>query len=205
MEIHTLRQHLNCYSLCGLQRYMKSAKPEKAPSIFAIHRLHHTMDSLYRKLRASGTGAQRRSTETFTKEEENKLWQCGVLGVHNPTSLLRAVFFNNGKSFCLRGGEEHRNLRLLQFKRNENGYSYTEKSSKNLSGSLAQHSVTNKIVEIFENTEAGDHCHCRLLYLYVSKLPMEAKEMDLFYVHPVEKVKKPTTWYYSNRTKQAGS
>ena len=84
--------------LSGLQRHMKSFNKERAPNIFAKNdpaftRLHQTMDSLYRKLRASGVGAQKRSTETFTKEEENQLWVCGVLGIDNPTSLLRAVFF----------------------------------------------------------------------------------------------------------------
>ncbi len=152
------------------------------------------MDSVYRKLRADGIGAQKRSTEVFTKEDENKLWQCGVLGVQDPTSLLRAVFFNNGKTFCLRGGEEHRNLRLSQFK---NGYSYTENASKNRSGGLAQLRIKNKTVEIFANAEAGDRCHCRLLDLYISKLPMEATEKDLFYVRPVETVRNESTWYYS--------
>lgn len=188
--------------LSGLQCHMKSFNKERAPNIFAKNdpaftRLHQTMDSLYRKLRASGVGAQKCSTETFTKEEENQLWVCGVLGIDNPTSLLRAVFFNNGKIFCLRGGEEHRNLRLSQFRRNENGYTYTENASKNRSGGLAQLRVKNKCVEILENPEAGDRCPCRLLDLYIDKLPMEAKDKDLFYVRPVEKPKQGAAWYYS--------
>lgn len=194
--------------LCGLQRYMKAVDKERAPNMFAkndvaFQTLHHTMDSVYRKLRADGVGAQKQSTETFTKEEENQLWACGVLGVDNPTSLLRAVFFNNGKNFCLRGGSEHRNLRLSQLRRTENGYTYTENASKNRSGGLAQLHIKNKSVEIHENPEAGNRCHCRLLDLYISKLPTEAVEKDLFYVCPMEKVnKQPPTygrsvWYYS--------
>ena len=194
--------------LSGLQRHMKAVDKERAPNIFAkndvaFQTLHHTMDSVYRKLRADGVGAQKQSTETFTKEEENQLWACGVLGVDNPTSLLRAVFFNNGKNFCLRGGNEHRNLRLSQLRRTENGYTYTENASKNRSGGLAQLHIKNKSVQIHENPEAGDRCHCRLLDLYISKLPPEAVEKDLFYVRPMEKVnKQPPTyersvWYYS--------
>ena len=127
--------------LSGLQRHMKAVDKERAPNIFvkndvAFQTLHHTMDSVYRKLRADGVGAQKQSTETFTKEEENQLWACCVLGVDNPTSLLRAVFFNIGKNFCLRGGNEHRNLRLSQLRRTENGYTYTENASKNRSGGL---------------------------------------------------------------------
>ena len=135
--------------------------------------------------------------------QENQLWESGVLGIDNPTSLLRAVFFSNGKNFCLRGGNEHRNLRLSQLKRTENGYVYTENVSKNRSGGLAQLHVKNKSVEIHESPEAGDCCHCRLLDLYISKLPAEAVEKDLFYVRPMEKTNKqaPTyersVWYYS--------
>ncbi len=70
------------------------------------------MDSVYRKLRCSGIGAESRQTEAFSKEEERQLWDAGMLGTDNPFSLLRAVFFNNGKMFCLRGGDEHRHLKL---------------------------------------------------------------------------------------------
>ena len=93
--------------LSGLQHYMKSLDKEQAPNIFfknnpAFTRLHHTMDSLLQKTLSkwSGVGAQKRSTEIFTKEEENQLWESGVLGTDNPTSLLRAVFSTVARSFA---------------------------------------------------------------------------------------------------------
>ena len=61
---------------------------------------------------------------------------------------------------------------------------------KNRSGGLAQLHVKNKSVEIHKSPEAGDR-HCRLLDLYISKLPEEAVEKDLFYVRPMEKTNKP--------------
>ena len=67
---------------------------------------------------------------------------------------------------------------------------------------MAQLHIKNKSVQIHENPEAGDRCHCRLLDLYISKLPPEAVEKDLFHVRPMEKVnKQPPTyersvWYY---------
>ena len=160
---------------------------ERAPNLFAknnpaFQTLHNTMDSVYRKLRSDGIGTQKHCTETFSKEEENKLWECGVLGVDNPPSLLCAVFFSNGKNVCLRGGNEHRCLRLSQLQCTENGYIYTENATKNRAGGLAQLYIKNKTVEIHRNPEAGDRCHCSLLDLYISKMPREAKEKDLFYV-----------------------
>ena len=58
----------------------------------------------------------------ITPEEEHQLWSSKVLGVHNPLTLLRAVFFYVGKTFCIRGGEEQRGLKHSQFQR----YTYVE-------------------------------------------------------------------------------
>ena len=56
----------------------------------------------------------------------------------NPVGLLNAVFFYNGKNFCLQGGAEHRNLKISQLKRETtivddkevSCYVYTEFGSK---------------------------------------------------------------------------
>ena len=37
-----------------------------------------------------------------------------MLGVDTPQSLLRAVFYYNKKCLCLRGGKEHRALKISQ-------------------------------------------------------------------------------------------
>ena len=48
-------------------------------------------------------------------------------------------FFYNGKNFCLRGGEEHRSLKLSQFTKTQNGYIvYTKNVSKNRQGGISQ-------------------------------------------------------------------
>ena len=165
----------------GLQTHKRIVNVKKAPNILAkkdpaFSTLHQTIDSVYRKLRATGVGAQRRHTETFTIEEENKLWESGVLGVDDPAKLLRAVFFNNGKVFCLRGGEEHRSLKLSQFERTENGYKYTENSSKNHSGGLAQLHLKNKSVDVYRNPEAGDRCHCWILDIHIRNYHKQQKK-----------------------------
>lgn len=69
----------------------------------------------------------------FPKMRRNQLWTTGVLGSDNPNSLLRAVFYLNGRKFCLRGGEEQRNLKISQLERlqNPDRYVYTENASKN--------------------------------------------------------------------------
>ena len=47
--------------------------------------------------------------------EEELLWSSGVISFDMPTSLLNVMFYNNGKVLMLRGGREHRLLKLSQF------------------------------------------------------------------------------------------
>ena len=95
-----------------------------------------------------------------------------------PQGLLNCVFFVNGKNFFLRGGVEHRELKLSQLRREVvtvNGeatvrYTYTEYGSKNRSGGLKQLSQKNKVVHQYESANA-ERCPVHLLDKYISKLP----------------------------------
>ena len=93
----------------------------------------------------------------------------------------------------------HRGLQLSQLKRLEDRYVYYENTSKNRNGTFKQLRVKSKVVPLFPCTEAGPRCLVRILDKYISKLPREAKEKDLFYVRPLQKVTdnadKP--WYTS--------
>ena len=89
-------------------------------------------------------GSVKKSAKPFTKDDEGLLWDARVLGVHSPESLFNTVFYYNGKECCLRGGEEHRSLKLSQFKKVPFGYIYTENGSKNHSGGLGNITTPNK-------------------------------------------------------------
>ena len=56
-----------------------------------------------------------------------------MINTTSPIGLLRAVFFYNGKCFCLREGQEHRDLKVSQIerKRDPNRYVDAENASKN--------------------------------------------------------------------------
>ena len=51
-------------------------------------------------LKAKGIGADRKETPALSSNEEDKLWETGVIDIDNPLALLWAVFFYNGKSFA---------------------------------------------------------------------------------------------------------
>ena len=104
-----------------------------------------------------------------------------------PKGLQNAVFYTIGKTCCLRGGQEHRALKLSQLQRDGEKYVYYENVSKNRNGSFKQLHIKSKVVPVFPCPEAGERCPVHLLDKYISKLPTAAKEMDLFYVRPLDK------------------
>lgn len=114
-----------CYTLSaiaqvlgGLLRFMRSMNKsapnflDKKDTRFAP--LHNVSGHHYHKLCTMNIGTQAKHAEIFTKEEEAMLWEVGTLGLDTPQALLSAVFFLNGKIFCLKGGEEHQNLKISQ-------------------------------------------------------------------------------------------
>ena len=91
----------------------------------------------------------------MSAEEEEQLWQRGVLSSDTPGGLLRAVFFYNGINFVLRGGEEHRRMKISQLNfrvvpnpdspgQMINCVEYTECGSKNRPGDHRQLNLEKK-------------------------------------------------------------
>ena len=158
----------------------------------------------FRELHRKGVGAVKAQAEIITPEEEKQLWDCGMMGTDNPTSLLHSVFYT------LRGGEEHCNLKLSQliFKTepSENDsmqlvryVTYNEYVSKNRPGGKKQLNLQNKSVCQYMQPSLGNRCHVYLLELYISKLLLKAKQKDLFYCKPMPKTPKDpnSPWYYA--------
>ena len=89
--------------LTGILRHMRSKNavcPNFLDTLFVS--FHNSLDNVLRDLHMRGVGAESKQTEAFLKTEEEKLWDSGELGSDNPNSLLRAVFYLNGRNFCLR-------------------------------------------------------------------------------------------------------
>lgn len=121
--------------------------------------LRGTRDVVARKLREDGVGASVKHTATISVDEEAELWSQGVIGVHTPKALINAVFFLNGKTLCLRGGREHKALKLSQFTSgsDEGEYIvYTENGSKNKSGTYKDKADQNKVIKHYAEPALGE-------------------------------------------------
>ena len=62
------------------------------PKIPEFKGLHRTMDTHFQKLRTIGVGAEVKHAGTISIQEENLLWECGVLGTGTPPALIRKHF-----------------------------------------------------------------------------------------------------------------
>ena len=83
----------------------------------AFVELHKVLDSFFHQLHSDGVGTRPIRSEIIRQEEEEILWNSGVLGNGSPKQLLNAMFYYCGLNFCLRGGDEHRSLKVSQFER----------------------------------------------------------------------------------------
>ena len=161
-----------------------------------------TCESIARELREQGVGAQVKHAEVITPEEENALWDAGVMGIFSPRALVRAVFFYVGKAFCLRGGTEQRSLKPSQFVREHDParYTYTENGSKNHKGGFGTLRNSNKVVTVYST--GGDPLHdvVYLLDTYFKKFPQPPSTLDFFYLQPRAKVPEDPTapWFHPN-------
>jgi hypothetical protein len=174
---------------------MRGLAPKKEINLLGdpeFSTLKNVCDTYYRQLHSSGIGTEVQSTAVLTDVDEDRLWTSGVINLTTPCGLANAVFFYNGKNFCLRGGQEHKDLKFSQLKRkvvDVNGcskvcYEYTEHGSKNRSGGIKQLRIPNKVVVQYEDPQAGERCHVEILDKYFLKVPKEAIEADTFYIRP---------------------
>ena len=107
------------YSICaGLLRYFRECQPEI--NIFKDHQFaefQKTLDGEMKRLRSLGMGVKKRQAEPITVQEENDLREKGILGEHDPQTLLDTLLFHRGFHFPFKvdRNTETYNFRNLRF------------------------------------------------------------------------------------------
>ena len=71
-----------------------------------------SLDAEMKRLQSSGIGSKRKQAEVLTQEEDEVLWQKGLLGKATPQTLLDTMVFMNGLYFALHSGREHHQLQF---------------------------------------------------------------------------------------------
>ena len=188
---------------CGIMRYVRiNGMPEvdifKDPG-FSQFRM--VLDAEMKHLQSAGIGSVHRKAEPITFEEEEILWQKGILGDHTPQSLVNTMVYMNGLYFALRGGNEHRNLRhkpsqiqLIERLGERSYLMYTEEISKNHPGGLKGRKIKPKIVCHHANVSNPERCFVRLYKLYNSRCPPN-RPNNAYYLKPVNDPTGEDFWY----------
>ena len=153
--------------------------------------LRKTLDTVCVSLRKDGIGALQQHAAVISPADEDLMWESGTLGMDNPWALTRATFVIVGLHFCLRGGQEHTDFKVDQFRQvpsdgsysKESFYEYVEHGSKNHQRKFTEID-SNKVSRAFAQP-GFSRCLIRILDLYLSKLPHNS---TAFYMQPLQAV-----------------
>ena len=122
-----------------------------------------TLDSEMKHLNSTGQYIHKRRAEPITVEDENLLWELGLLGTTSPTVLLHTLVYMVGLYFALRSGSEHRWLRYVpaQIQLIEKPHAcpyliYQEDISKTNQGGLHSRTKQPKEVIHYANTKNSE-------------------------------------------------
>ena len=186
----------------GILRYLR-ANGYPTLDIFKdseFHEFRASLDAEMRRLQKKGLGSKTKQAEPITEDEEEVLWEKGLLGDHSPQALLNTIVYMNGLYFALRSGREHRDLRFSSSqievveREGERAYLlYTEDDSKNHPGGLRGRRIQRKVVKHHANDDNPSRCFVRLFKLYKSLCPSSPKRNALY----LQPLKKPSSscWY----------
>ncbi len=154
-----------------------------------FHPVRNTLDNLMKKHALERISKAANSSDPISQDEEDRLWDEGVLGEDEPDVLCNTIMYLVGLTFALRGGREQRALCCpghepqIQVKRNDEGVEYLEYHkdlrTKTNQGGLNSRKVMPKVVCAYGHTNI-DRNIVRLYKKYVSLLPTEAKSLALY-------------------------
>ena len=182
--------------VCGVMRHIRKYCPEV--NFFTEARvdgLKKTLDSEMKRTKAGGAGSTKKRVEPISFEEEEMLWEKGLLGSATPHTLLDTMVYMCGIYFALRSGQEHRDLKYDQIKCIVNETAkphlvYTENTSKNNPGGLKHRKIEPKIVSHYASEDGITRCFVSLYKLYISHCPlMETRKTNAFYLTPLKSLR----------------
>ncbi|XP_048255263.1 uncharacterized protein KIAA1958-like [Haliotis rufescens] len=163
--------------------------------------LRSVLDARMKYLARQGIGIVKRQAEVISVDQEDMLWEKGMLGEGTPQQLLDTMVYLIGLNCALRAGDEHRYLRTGPNSQFEitvgadglKGLKYMEDVSKTNRGGLKHRQCERKCVKVGQNLERPERCLVRLYEKYMSLRPKDGK-CNAFYLRPLKFVRE-NTWY----------
>lgn len=149
--------------------------------------LRRILDAEMKDVHATGIRNTRAEKEPVSDDEEERMWQAGLLGDKIAKSLLHTVYFYNGKLFGMRS-QEHRQLRIDDITiENKNTIVYRENTSKTFHGGIVDVKKKGRVVKhVCHKDESNNHERC-LIKIYsrhfelVSKLRVNVRANGFYF------------------------
>ena len=147
------------------------------------------LDTIMKSRNAAGIGVPQ-PKDAITINEENLLWDRGLLEFEDPDTLRTTVLYMVSFHFGLHGGQEYRNLCRYpkcqikcEFKDGKDCMVYRKEHSKNNQGRIhSQFYQKPKVVYSF-CSENEPHCFVHILDRYLDLCPPPSKFCSGFYLH----------------------
>ncbi|KAK3740642.1 hypothetical protein QZH41_000145 [Actinostola sp. cb2023] len=189
----------------GLRRYFLERPCPPAIDNFDIEKssgieFQEVADMLSTKkknLKKQGLGNQPNAAQPVEKEDVEKLWSSGAVGLKNPRKLIHLVWWNNVTHLGMRGVKEHYDCQIQDFTITDQYIEYNERQTKNRQGDEGcarkrARKYTNKIWR----TDGGEQDPYRAFVEYVTHRPKsdDANVPDNFYLTPIDKTTSEV-WY----------
>ena len=134
----------------------------------------------------------------ISHKEEDMLWEKGILGDHNPEVLVNMLMYLLGIHFALRGGDEHKALKVGFFAQIKVMYDqeldvkylqYQPMQLKNNQGGIKDMRHKPKVVKAYENLADPKRCVVHIFEKYMGLCPSIAQHGKIdFYPRPLSHV-----------------
>ncbi|XP_067658318.1 transcriptional regulator QRICH1-like [Haliotis asinina] len=158
-------------------------------------KLKNTLDNVMKVRASEGLGMLPRQADVITVNQEQVLWEKGIVGDSSPQTLLDTMLYLIGLNFALRSGVEHRTLTVEQLEIGENDQGefirYHEKVSKCNQRGLKDYHVAPKSVTAYAS-DVSHRCIVQLYRKYLGLRPIDAP--TVLYLRPLSKPR-PDRWY----------
>ncbi len=169
-----------------------------------FHPVRNTLDNLMKSHALQRISKAANSSDPISVDEEDKLWDEGVLGENDPDGLRDTIMYLVGLTFALRGGREQRSLWCPGFdpqivvQRNDDGVEYLEYredlQSKTNQGGLTGRKMVPKVVRTYGHSNIEKNI-VRLYKKYTSLLPPDPKSNALYKYSLARGRRSGHTWY----------
>ena len=145
------------------------------------------LDGNARLLREKGLGKKSNKTNSLTRQEKDKPWECGQLGDKTRKSIIATLWWQLTQHFGLWERQQHYSMRVedFSFQKDETGATYivyAEGIAKTRQSGLHQKRRL-QLPKMFETQ--SERCPVKLFQKYLSKRPVEMEKSGPFYLQTI--------------------